>query len=69
LFGHEQPKNIGLEEVVYNDDANEWEVTAGFSRPWDFQQSGIMAQFQPAAPKREYKVVTVDDASGQVKPL
>lgn len=34
LFTEETITNVGLEEVEFNDTSNNWEVTIGFSRPW-----------------------------------
>ena len=34
LFTDETIADVGLEEVEFNDASNNWEVTIGFSRPW-----------------------------------
>ena len=34
LFTDETIADVGLEEVVFNDMSNNWEITIGFSRPW-----------------------------------
>ncbi len=34
LFTDETIANGGLEEVEFNNTSNNWEVTIGFSRPW-----------------------------------
>ncbi len=67
LFEQDTLSNIGLEEVTFNENEKTWEVTIGFSRPWDFPQPGIMTGLQRPSPKREYKIVSVDAASGKVK--
>jgi hypothetical protein len=36
IFEAENLENIGLEEVVLNETENAWDVTIGFSRPWDY---------------------------------
>jgi len=70
VFKSENPENIGLEEVILNEDENIWEVTIGFSRPWDYPQSGLfMGGLQPQNPKREYKIVRIDNKSGEVKSI
>jgi hypothetical protein len=63
IFEPEQPQNIGLEEVVFNEDENAWEVTVGFSRPWDHPKSVIATQ--SLNPARQYKVVKIDNESGE----
>ena len=34
LFEAEQITNVGLEEVVFDEPSDCWNVTIGFSRPW-----------------------------------
>ncbi|WP_411705151.1 hypothetical protein [Edaphovirga cremea] len=67
LFANEQPFNIGLEEVTKDDINNQWEVTIGFSRPWDTPRPGFVTNLQPQQPNRQYKVVTISDTTGEVK--
>lgn len=69
LFGEEGVTNLGLEEVDFDADAQAWTVTVGFSRPWDKPPTGSVASAlaQLAAPKRDYKVVRIDDATGKVR--
>lgn len=69
VFKSEQPENIGLEEVVLDELENVWEVTVGFSRPWDYPIGGIATALQPRTPRRQYKVVRIDNTSGEVKSI
>jgi len=68
LFGGERISNVGLEEVEFDDRSAEWSVTIGFSRPWDKPENtfAVLAQ-QLTYPKRTYKVVRINDATGQVR--
>lgn len=68
IFRSENPKNIGLEEVMFNERKKIWEVTVGFSRPWDYEISGPFLGFQQKQehPKRQYKIVRIDDESGKI---
>jgi hypothetical protein len=68
VFEDEKPTNIGLEEVTLNEQGNTWEVTVGFSRPWDYPK-GLVPTLQPQNPKREYKVVEIDNESGEFKSI
>lgn len=64
LFEHEQLSNLGLEEVDFDDRCNEWVVTVGFSRPWDYPpKAGALAELavRSVQPKRSFKVVRVSD--------
>lgn len=60
LYADEQLTNLGLEEVEFDDQANVWNVTVGFSRPW--QTATAFAE----AP-RSYMQVVIPDAGGSVK--
>ena len=68
LFLSEQMTDLGLEEVEYDDAANAWLVTVGFSRPWDtaFGTFSMIAG-QGRAKSRSFKVVTIK--SGEVVSL
>lgn len=65
LFANEQLSNLGLEEVEYDHIKQEWLVTVGFSRPWDFTKPSGGLVTSPSQPKRDYKVVRVSE-SGEV---
>lgn len=62
LFGDEGIKNLGLEEVAYDDTKGVWRVTIGFSRPWDEPRNALAAMAgQNSYWRRTYKIVTMDD--------
>ena len=67
LFADEQITNLGLEEVVYDVDSEQWRITFGFARPWDRQ--GDMGVRMGLKAPRAYKVVRVDDSNGRVVAL
>lgn len=62
IFGDEGIEHVGLEEVKFDAGAEAWEITIGFSRPWD--RSGLPILPNPA--RRSYKVVRINDIDGQV---
>ena len=66
LFKDEKISNIGLEEVEFNSEIGNWEVTVGFSRPWDYPQGALASIAAGASAKRTYKIVTVNDMDGEV---
>ena len=67
LYSGEGITNVGLEELEFDDRADEWRVTVGFSRPWDHKNlAGALAS---ARPGRSYKVVRIDDLTGEVVSL
>ncbi len=67
LFAEEGIRNLGLEEVVHDDDRNVWRVTIGFSRPWD-EPANVLAAIagQTNHWRRTYKVVTIGDDDARV---
>jgi hypothetical protein len=69
IFAHEKPTNIGLEEITFDEENNIWNVTIGFSRPWDYESPNILTGLQPKTPNRQYKVVRIDDNNGKVKEI
>lgn len=68
LFAQEGIINLGLEEVEFDDQAGEWRVTVGFSRPWDLVTGLAVLATPPGQinPRRSYKVVRISDATGAV---
>ena len=68
IFESEHLENIGLEEVYLNENDNIWEVTVGFSRSWDHPRNALLG-VQSLNPKRQYKIVKIDNESGEVKSI
>jgi hypothetical protein len=63
LFVGEQIRNLGLEEVEFDDHRGIWLITIGFARPWE--NAGFLSKAGLAEP-RSYKVVRVTDEDGRV---
>ena len=61
LYQEEDVSNVGLEEVVFDDAADEWRITIGFARPWDLQNA-----LRRIGEARSYKAVCISDKSGKV---
>ena len=57
LFAEDGIRDVGLEEVEFDDAAAEWHVTIGFARSFPFDPEN------PLSPRlsgpRDYKVVTI----------
>ena len=69
LFEGEPITNVGLEEVVYEDESDTWKITIGFSRPWH-RKNPMTASERLASPfERSYKVVEINDESGNIESL
>ena len=75
LFIDEELVNVGLEEVEFDHASNRWIITIGFSRPWDragktIQRENFFSTRNEAPPReRSYKVLRINDESGQVESL
>lgn len=67
LYVNEIISNVGLEEVELDDETATWKITIGFSRPWDEPRNPFAAiTNQPSVLKRSYKIVRVNDQTGQI---
>ena len=67
VFEEERITDIGLEEIEFRSSDSTWEITLGFSRPWDQRIGALLRERQ--APARSYKVVRIKDHSGEVQSL
>ena len=65
IFSEENVKNIGLEEIEFDERNNLWKITIGFHRPWQ-ERENLLSSFEKKL-FRDYKVVTVDNETGEVK--
>ena len=68
LFSGEEITFVGLEEVVYNEEANSWKITIGFSRPWN-NRNAFATPPSDWRTMRSYKVLSVNGDSGRVESL
>ena len=66
LFADEGITNVGLEEIVRKSPDNVWEVTVGFSRPWDHGGLSTIMVGQTGL-RRSYKLLRIDDGTGDVE--
>lgn len=66
LFESEGITNIGLEEVTFDESADEWLVTVGFSRPWDYPKPIIAGLGSSLHPNRVYKILRIRSTTGEV---
>ena len=60
-FVGEDIRDVGLEEVRISD--RNWNITIGFSRPWQKVFNPIAVNLNN---ERSYKILTIDDTSGDV---
>ncbi len=68
LFEGEPLTNVGLEEVVFEDESNDWAITISFSRDWN-RTSPFFPSKDEASQQRYYKVISINDATGEVHSL
>jgi hypothetical protein len=65
VFSDEQPTNIGLEEIVFDENADAWKITIGFSRPWTAAKNAF-AVLSTIEAVRTFKVLTISNDDGRV---
>jgi hypothetical protein len=68
-FADEDPSNLGLEELEFDDEEKTWNITIGFSRPWQdptlnpsivsLLGAGSLANLRRL--QRSYKVVRIKE--------
>lgn len=58
--------NLGLEEVIFDEESRTWRITLGFSRPWNTVRNALTALGGEPAPRRAFRVVTIRDADGWI---
>ena len=68
LFEDEQITNVGLEEVVFDEESAAWRITIGFSRSWDLK-GPLSVTMAGASPDRSYRMLSISDATGKVESL
>ena len=64
VFKEEQIANLGLEEVEH--DELTWNITIGFSRPWNLTRNALNNLVRTEVPDRSYKIVVINDSDGRV---
>ncbi len=65
LFADEEVQDLGLEEVVFDETANAWKITIGFSRPWERRSLAANLGGQDWK-NRSFKVVEINDLTGEI---
>lgn len=66
LLDDEGVTNLGLEEVYFDETSGLWNITLGFSRPWNTTRSPITAITGDPAVRRAYRVVKMRDDDGKI---
>lgn len=66
MFADEGLRNLGLEEIRYDDGKDLWLITVGFSRAWDAAKPLVTAIGRDLDLKRTYKVVHIKSDDGAV---
>ncbi len=67
LYSEALLEDLLLEEVYYWDTDREWEVTLGFSRPYNAQRPGAVSSVFPRTQQRNYKRLKIDADTGEVR--
>lgn len=65
-FDGEGLRNLGLEEVRFDDEADAWRITLGFSRPWDAPKIVTDGLGRDRDINRSYKTVRMANSDGRL---
>ena len=65
LFADERIADVGLEEIERESNQRFWNVTVGFSRPWD-QRNPTVTTLGQTKLRRSYKQLRINDETGAV---
>lgn len=67
IFAEERIMQLTLEEVEFDEATGIWNITVGFSWPWDAPQNALALITRDLSQwRRRYKVVRIADATGQL---
>lgn len=66
IFSSDGARNIGLEELYFDDNSHIWSVTVGFTRPWDGPQGVNRFLREGDNVARTFKTVEIDDNDGKI---
>jgi hypothetical protein len=69
VYADEALSNLGLEETEYDESFHRWNITIGFSRPWNAPRSPAQVVLDQIGAlgaaaslgRRVYKIVTISD--------
>lgn len=67
LFSEEPVSYVGLEEVDFDDESEEWIITLSFARLWE--ATPLPSALGKPPEDRHYKVFRISDRDGRVKTI
>ncbi len=59
IYSDEGILNLGLEEVEFDEAAQLWKITVGFSRPWNTLRGALSSIGGDVGARRAYRVVSM----------
>ncbi len=68
LFNSEPISYVGLEEVEFDDETQEWIITISFARIWEVGPLTTTPSGKPPE-DRHYKIFRISDLDGRVKSI
>lgn len=66
LLAEEGIVNLGLEEIERDDAEKTWNVTLGFSRPWNTSKGPLTTLTGEAPARRAYRTIRIRESDGAV---
>jgi len=66
LLSEEGIVNLGLEEIERDDTEKTWNITLGFSRPWNAAKGPLSTLSGETPARRAYRVIRIRESDGEV---
>lgn len=66
MLAEEGIVNLGLEEIERDDAEQTWNITLGFSRPWNTANGPLSTLSGETPARRAYRVIRVRESDGMV---
>lgn len=66
MLSEEGIVNLGLEEIERDDSEKTWNVTVGFSRPWNTAKGPLSTLSGEIPARRAYRVIRIRESDGEV---
>ena len=66
MLSEEGVVNLGLEEIERDDTEKTWNITLGFSRPWNTAKGPLATLSGETPARRAYRVIRIRESDGEV---
>lgn len=66
MLAEEGIVNLGLEEIEKDDAEKTWNITLGFSRPWNALKGPLATVAGESPARRAYRIIRIRESDGEV---